>query len=545
MLGQTRSDWFGSAGPPVSTVAFSGRCLETTCAAAAAATTATDAATTGPISEPLPSAGSVTAALSRTASGTATVVAVVMVVVVAGPTVAVITTNSPLGCSAAAAPPPTVTNSSTAIAAAAAALTGNSRRLDVVCLICFLIWVLRGPALVGCGTILGCWLHSTVRAVGFFPNMVAAQRCALTVPPMSNNRDTDRAAMSGPEYNEINVQLRDRYVELDKARTAAVADGDADAERRTTREMLRVGDEFVTRNMGLAGAATRPVGRNKTAWTEDLLAAAVAALWQAFLRWEPESGPFSTWAHMFLKGATLREVNKTEHGMSYNDFVARKEVLSTERMLQETTGSVPSVQQIADETGLTAAQVARCRTPRPVSLQTPAFADSDSAAATIGSLIGDDDDASAGPKADWVPFLRRARSRVAEVVAELGADASDELVVDRSGLTSALVRWLRSWDSDDLDNPDLVIDTQDLTARLGAPPWPDSDDEEAWLGYLAAAVAPLTPREFYLVMRRTGLDGADKEAYIEIASTVGLGREMLRRRFNRAEKKLAAPLPQL
>ena len=350
--------------------------------------------------------------------------------------------------------------------------------------------------------------------------------------------------MSGTEYNEQNVRLRERYVELDTARCAAVADGDVDAERQAAREMMCVGNDFISRNMGLAGAATRPVRRNKTAWTDDLLAAAVAALWQAFLRWEPATGPFSTWAFMFLKGATLREVNTTEHGMSYNDFVARNDVLTAERLLQDTTGKVPSVQQIVDETGLTAAQVARCRTPRPVSLQAPAFVRTESSSATIGSLLSADD-TSTGPVTDWVPFLRRARTKVAAFAADLGADTSDESVVARSGLTAALVRWLRSWDSDDLDDPDLVIDTQDLTVRLGEPPWPDSDDETAWLSYLAAAVVSLTPREFYLVMRRTGLDGADKEAYIEIASTVGLGREMLRRGFNRAEEKLAAPLPLL
>lgn len=63
-------------------------------------------------------------------------------------------------------------------------------------------------------------------------------------------------------------------------------------------------------------------------------------------------------------------------------------------------------------------------------------------------------------------------------------------------------------------------------------------EHEMWLRNLTRVAGQLTPRELFVVMRRTqGLDAAPAQTLVEIAALTGLGREILRRTEVTARKK--------
>jgi DNA-directed RNA polymerase sigma subunit (sigma70/sigma32) len=58
--------------------------------------------------------------------------------------------------------------------------------------------------------------------------------------------------------------------------------------------------------------------------------------------------------------------------------------------------------------------------------------------------------------------------------------------------------------------------------------------EQAWIAALKTATEDLSPLDFFLLVRRDGLDGWPAEKLSQLAAHLGLGREVLRRREAKA-----------
>lgn len=142
--------------------------------------------------------------------------------------------------------------------------------------------------------------------------------------------------------------------------------------RRLTRRRISVENEFIDNNLGLAKSHA---DRYRTVYPdsrfdEDYHAAACFALWEAFLRWDPETAAFSTYARMWIEGQIRKEVCVNEFPqLSYPDFKARLKVLGMRDSIAEHDGpSAVTNDRISKDTGLTVGVVERVLRPQAMRL---------------------------------------------------------------------------------------------------------------------------------------------------------------------------------
>ena len=202
------------------------------------------------------------------------------------------------------------------------------------------------------------------------------------------------------EYTEICEKL----AELEERREATPEEDRVALSvriRRLTRRRIAVENEFVSNNLGLAKSHAE---RYRTVYPdsrfdEDYHAAARYAIWEAFLRWNPEASAFSTYARMWIEGQIRKEVCINEFPqLSYPDFKARLKVLSSRDSIQDHEGSsAVTDERIAADTGVTTGVVERVLRPVPMRLDRSVGTD-DPDGATLGDkYLGSDDTDTAEP----------------------------------------------------------------------------------------------------------------------------------------------------
>lgn len=236
------------------------------------------------------------------------------------------------------------------------------------------------------------------------------------------------------EFREHNEALRQRWLECTRRIKEAQASGDATAEARAREDRDRVGNEFVQKN-------TRLAVRNASAFlikdqesSKDHLQAAMLGLWEAFVGldaskvddvlvddegrvhaaagWDPDKGTFATFAGSYISGRTRRSVKTVEStytGMSYNTWSDKPKVDRARRELSDSLGRTPTLAEIAAKAGVTVATVRACSTATPVSLQALL---SDDGSTTLGDMLADtagDDTGTAVPMVAEKELIARAR----------------------------------------------------------------------------------------------------------------------------------------
>jgi DNA-directed RNA polymerase sigma subunit (sigma70/sigma32) len=193
-----------------------------------------------------------------------------------------------------------------------------------------------------------------------------------------------------------NRALRERYLLVAKELDEAKARRDHFIERRAQRELDSIGREFVLLNRGLATGLAKPFLSAAGPNGDDYIQSSLQGLWEAFLKWNPDSSTFGTWSRPFVNGRLRREVRKSEFSeISYGDFTARQQVLETVRLLTSQTGREPSDEEVAAHCGETAALVERVRRPQAASLDAQTRSET-----PLGDLVAASDESYSGSLAD-------------------------------------------------------------------------------------------------------------------------------------------------
>lgn len=140
--------------------------------------------------------------------------------------------------------------------------------------------------------------------------------------------------------------------------------------------------------------------------------------------------------------------------------------------------------------------------------------------------------------------LRRSADSIVEAaVRKTGVAPSDEAVADKLGVSVELLRESRRKPHVSLDAPvgdgsttrgDLVASDGIITSGVLAKMAASEEGAEALQTMMKAITAQLSPLELYLVLVRQGLHGWEPETVHDIADATGIGREILRRRGNKA-----------
>ena len=160
------------------------------------------------------------------------------------------------------------------------------------------------------------------------------------------------------DYAGRNAEMRNRYLQLEQQGTPAAK-----------REMARIGNEFFALNDRLLWENVQPYLKSDAASSDDLYAAAAEHLWKVFLKWDPEQATLSVAARAHLSGGVKREVAKTEFsGLSYDLFTKRGQAKKSERELSKQLGRDPSVEEVAEHSGLPETVIKMVTRPQPTSL---------------------------------------------------------------------------------------------------------------------------------------------------------------------------------
>lgn len=157
------------------------------------------------------------------------------------------------------------------------------------------------------------------------------------------------------EFARENARLRSEYVAAEQELQSC--DAGSVAARRLQRRMGRLADEFVNLNRVLAWEASKQFsGGVRPCDFDDVLAAALAALWDAFLSWDPAKGSFSTWSRLHRDGAAKRAAGKILFPeLTYHDFMDRRDILAA----RESAPAGASTEEIAELAGVPVTVVER------------------------------------------------------------------------------------------------------------------------------------------------------------------------------------------
>jgi len=127
---------------------------------------------------------------------------------------------------------------------------------------------------------------------------------------------------------------------------------------------------------------------------------------------------------------------------------------------------------------------------------------------------------------------------------KLGRKPTVAEIAQYTGLPEAQIKRAIRDRKTSLDKPVAVSDGSSVTLldalaseqSVG----PDDGTEDAWLSALSAATSRLSIRDTVLLIRRNGLDGWPEETLAQLASWLGVGREILRRAEARARETMTA-----
>lgn len=145
-----------------------------------------------------------------------------------------------------------------------------------------------------------------------------------------------------------NVKLKAEYVAVEKKMTGTT---DPKEREKLQDELSRIGGEFVAANSGLAGNMVRVFNPHKLN-SEDYEGYAFQGLWEAFTKWDPERGTFSTFSRPFLSGRLQRAVRRWEHShLTQQEWSDRALAARVRNRLVTELGREPTPQEIAEKTG--------------------------------------------------------------------------------------------------------------------------------------------------------------------------------------------------
>lgn len=191
---------------------------------------------------------------------------------------------------------------------------------------------------------------------------------------------TSGPALRGPlttvttaDRHAKNRERRVEYLELERQ----LSEGDDTltprARARVEQRMRALVSAAVSENMGLVDLVARKFLNSRTSSAEDFMAAGTAALWEAWMMWDPDRGtPFSQFAKPYIKGAVNREVNRQEKPhLPYSTWTNIPKVTAAQTKLAAQLGRAPKVEEIAAAASLTPSMVETAMAPRPTSLDAP------------------------------------------------------------------------------------------------------------------------------------------------------------------------------
>lgn len=276
----------------------------------------------------------------------------------------------------------------------------------------------------------------------------------------------------------INATLRRRYMALEQQAA------DTDDERtlnRIGRKMQSIGAEFVQLNLGLVGTVCKRYthGANPS-HTTDFNLAGHEALWRSFCYWDPDKATFGTWSRPHIVGALRREANFHErpHRRYHDDLLARRARLELE-LIERSGAEPPTEEELADILEVSVDKLRDAQRAPYLSLDAPVGDGGDTLADIVGDTTSD--------------FAAR--------------DDTQPAVLSRAALD-----------------------------RLSG------DNEERYVKKLAQLTMNLDPLELYVVLVYGGLHGWTSENLPQIADTLGIGREVIRRRYQSGAKRVQAVL---
>lgn len=329
---------------------------------------------------------------------------------------------------------------------------------------------------------------------------------------------------------ESNRQMHAEWHELNSRWQEACEKQSADVDR-LKRERDAVGTRFIEQNLPYARKLVSKWSRVAPSNRDDYLAAAYEKLWSAFLSWDPTKGTFSTWARSHIEGGVRREVNRQEFGeRSYDDFVARPQVVAAKERLAEQLGRSPSLSELRAATGIPESEV----TALLVALGKLSSPELPVSAAQLGQA--------AGLSTKVASRFLRSHRRLSD---ELGRSPSAQEVSADTGMSQAAIERAlvpRAARLDAAISSDGTATLGDKLAERLTDPELFGDDQE-WLAYLAETCRPLNGQQVWTLIRLEGLDGADPQKMRDVAAQIDVGRETVRRADDTARKLIRGPVP--
>ena len=177
----------------------------------------------------------------------------------------------------------------------------------------------------------------------------------------------------GLSVHQLNARHKLRWEELRTEAAAHSAAGSKVLASRCERKMRRIEEDVIKSNRGLTvGRARRFAVDRAVSDSDDYIAVACAALWEAFREWNPAKGTLATFSVPYIDGAVRRAVAAIESPeISYGDWTAGPKVRNEAARLEHSLGRKPRVEEIASELKITTTLVERVLMQRPTSLDAP------------------------------------------------------------------------------------------------------------------------------------------------------------------------------
>ena len=175
------------------------------------------------------------------------------------------------------------------------------------------------------------------------------------------------------QYRDVNSTLHSQIetirLELDEAEKAE----NTELQHKLTKDLENLFAEFFIKNQALAFGLARPYIAASPEYADDYINSARLGMWEAMRKWDPsKGGTFSTFSRPFIKGQLVRAVRANEyHHISQTDFGKRRLVTQAKEVLTDSLGRTPTVEEIAEKSGVHERIVRRTLRDKPVSLDTP------------------------------------------------------------------------------------------------------------------------------------------------------------------------------
>lgn len=175
------------------------------------------------------------------------------------------------------------------------------------------------------------------------------------------------------------------------AAIAALPSGRRRPAERQVRKIERLTEDIVLANYGLVRDYVSRFSRGSRASVEDFEGAGVVGLMQAIDSYDPNQGPFGSWAFKPIKRSVLKAVRDADHQhLSPGDFERRPDILKAKTAMVDAGDETPAVEDVAARAGVTVEQARRVLEPASLtSLSTP-VGDGSGSGSTLGEMLSDD-----------------------------------------------------------------------------------------------------------------------------------------------------------